>query len=196
MNIYAACHFTDCSLEELKNQSIAVATFMTDVSSLDDAAAQYPSCDAEILWSFVLVDTRLNIATVAYYSGTTPGSRVCFICDKSNGYVLNTTFSERYCQSDGTWSRSPTICGTLFIRFDSPNRVVALSYILNSLSVEKTLSNVMSIEFVVAMYINLADYSLVCSCDSKTLPNLFATIRILNFVCFHIFNYFASRLLY
>ena len=123
-------HFTtDCSLEGLRNQPIAGATFMTDVSSLDGAAIQYPSCDAEILWSFVLVDTRLNTTTVAYYNGTTPGSRVCFVCDKSNGYALHTTFSERYCQRDGTWSRSPTICGTLFIRFDFPNRVVPFSYV-------------------------------------------------------------------
>lgn len=116
-------HFTDCSLEGLRTG----ATFMTDVSSLDYAAVQYPSCDAEIRWSFVLLDTKLNTTTVAYYNGTTPGSRVCFVCDKSNGYVLNTTFSERYCQSDGTWSRTPTICGTLFIRFDFPNSVIPFS---------------------------------------------------------------------
>ena len=114
---------------------MAGAAFMTDISSLDYAAVQYPNCDAEIIWSFV--HTRLNTATVAYYNGTTPGSRVCFVCDEINGYVLNTTFNERYCQSDGTWSTGPTICGTLFIRFDFPNRVVPFSYILNSLSVEK-----------------------------------------------------------
>ena len=118
-------HFTDCSLEGHRNQSIAGTTFMTDVSSLDYAAVHYPNCDAEIIWSFV--HTRLNTATVAYYNGTTPGSRVCFVCDKNNGYVLNTTFNERYCQSDGTWSTSPTICGALFIRFDFPSRVVPFS---------------------------------------------------------------------
>ena len=56
------------------------------------------------------VNTTFNTATVAYYTGTTPGSTACFVCDKSSEYELNTAINERVCQRDGTWSRSPTIC--------------------------------------------------------------------------------------
>ena len=111
--------FTDCSLEELKNQSTAGVTFLTDASSLDDVAAQYLRCDTGIR----MLDTKLDTATVAYYNGTTPGSRVCFICDKSKGYALNTTFNETYCQKDGTWSRSSTICGTMFKNLIFPTQL-------------------------------------------------------------------------
>ena len=87
---------------------------MSDVSLLDDAA-QYPSCDDGSVGSVALRDTTLNTATVAYYNGTITGSRACFVCNNINGYTLNTTTSERFCQSDGTWSGSPLICGTLQI---------------------------------------------------------------------------------
>ena len=82
-------------------------TFLRNVSLLDNAA-QYDSCVTESVGSAVLKDTALNIATVAYYNGTTPGSRVCFVCD---GHELNTTINERFCQSDATWSGSPIACG-------------------------------------------------------------------------------------
>ena len=62
----------------------------------------------------MLGNTTLNTATVAYYSGTTPGSRACFVCDESSGYAPNTTISiERACQNDGRWSRTPVVCGVL-----------------------------------------------------------------------------------
>ena len=102
-------HFTDCSLMLLWDLPAADANFLTDVSS----AAQYPSCDNSSIGSVVLRDNRLNTATVAYYSGTTPGSRACFVCDESSGHVLNTTITERVCQNDATWSGSPIICGML-----------------------------------------------------------------------------------
>ena len=103
-------HFTDCFPEELWNLPDTDFAFLSDLSSLD--AAQYPSCD-DGSRSVGLMDNRLNTATVAYYSGTTTGSRACFVCDESSGYALNTTTSERVCLSDGTWSGSPIICGTL-----------------------------------------------------------------------------------
>ena len=106
-------HFTGCSLTELWNLPAADATFLSDVSLLNDSAAQYPSCDDDSVGSAVLVNTTLNTATVAYYNGTTPGSTACFMCNNGDiGYELNTTMNERVCQRDGTWSRSPTICST------------------------------------------------------------------------------------
>ena len=96
-----------CSLMELWDLSTTNATFLNDVSLLDDAA-QYQSCVTDNFRSAVLKDTTLNIATVAYYNGTTPGSRVCFVCD---GYELNVTINERVCQSNATWSGGPITCG-------------------------------------------------------------------------------------
>ena len=105
-------HFTGCSLRELWNLPAADATFLPDVTLLNDSAL-YPSCDDGSVGSVVLRNNRHNTATVAYYSGTTPGSRACFICDKSSGYAPNTTTTERVCQNDATWSGSPIICGLL-----------------------------------------------------------------------------------
>ena len=97
---------------ELWNLPAADATFLSDVSLLD--IAQYPSCDAGSVGSAVLRDNRLNTATVAYYSGTTPGSTACFVCDESNGYAPNTTTTAvRVCQNDVIWSGSPITCGML-----------------------------------------------------------------------------------
>ena len=93
---------------ELWNLPATDATFLSDVSLLENAA-QYPSCDDSSVGSVVLRNTTLNTATVAYYTGTTPGSRACFICDESNGYATTTT--ERVCQPEATWSGSPSICG-------------------------------------------------------------------------------------
>ena len=104
-------HFTDCSLVQLWDLSAADSTFLTDVSSLDDAAAQYPICDDSSVGSVVLENTTLNTATVAYYNGTTPGSTACFVCDKSSGYELNAAINERICQRDATWSGISTMCG-------------------------------------------------------------------------------------
>ena len=103
-------HFIGCSPRDLWNLPAAEANFLLDVSSLDDAA-QYPSCDDSSVGSAVLVNTTLNTATVAYYTGTTPGSRACFVCDESSGYGLNgTTTNERVCQSDGVWSCRKSHC--------------------------------------------------------------------------------------
>ena len=52
-------------------------TLLSDVSLLDDSA-RYPSCDDESVGSAVLKNTTYNTATVAYYTGTTPGSMACF----------------------------------------------------------------------------------------------------------------------
>ena len=90
----------------------AGATFLPDVSLLNDSA-QYPSCDAGRVGSAVLENTTLNTTTVAYYTGTTPGSSACFVCDVSNGYELNTVTNERVCRSNGTWSGSAIMCGML-----------------------------------------------------------------------------------
>ena len=104
-------HITGCNLTELWNLPAPGATFRPDVSSLN--ATQYPSCDDESVGSavLVLVDTRRDTATVAYYTGTTPGSRVCFVCDENIGYELNNT-NVRVCQRNGSWSGNPTVCGT------------------------------------------------------------------------------------
>ena len=83
-------------------------TFLNNVSLLD-TAAQYQSCVPESVGSAVLKDTALNISTVAYYNGTTPGSTACFVCD---GHELNAKIKERVCQSDATWSGGPITCGT------------------------------------------------------------------------------------
>ena len=104
--------FIGCNLTELWNLPAANATFLTDVSLLNDAA-QYPSCDDGSIGSVVLVNTTLNTATVAYYTGTTSGSRACFICD--DGYELSTTITERFCQGNGLWSGNPTMCGMLLL---------------------------------------------------------------------------------
>ena len=106
-------YYTACSLVELWNLPAAGATFLSDVSSLNDSAAQYPSCDVGRVGNVVLVNATLNTATVAYYSGTTPGSSACFVCDESSGYELNTVTNERVCRSNGTWSGSAIMCGML-----------------------------------------------------------------------------------
>ena len=103
-----------CFLEELWSLPATGFAFLSDVSLLNDAA-QYPRCDDRSVGSVVLRDNRLNTATVAYYNGTTTGSRACFVCNTVSGYALNTTTSERVCLSDGTWSGSPIICGMLQI---------------------------------------------------------------------------------
>ena len=103
-------HFIGCSPRDLWNLPAAETNFLPDVSSLGDAA-QYPSCDDSSVGSAALVNTTLNTATVAYYSGTTPGSRACFVCDEDSGYELNKATAERNCQTDGTWSGSPITCG-------------------------------------------------------------------------------------
>ena len=90
------------------------AIFLPDVSLLNDSAAQYSSCDDSSVGSAVLMNTTLNTATAAYYTGTTPGSTACFVCDESSGYELNTTTTaERVCQRNALWSDSAIICGML-----------------------------------------------------------------------------------
>jgi len=109
-------HFTGCSLTELWNLSAADATFLSDVSLLNDTAAQYPICgDGSVgsVGSVVLVNTTLSTATVTYYSGNTPGSMACFVC--SSGYELNTTINTRFCQGNGLWSGNPIVCGTFMM---------------------------------------------------------------------------------
>ena len=98
---------------ELWNLSASEATFLPDISLLKDAAARYPSCDTRHVGSAALKDTTLNTATVAYYSGTTPGSTVCFVCDETNGYDQSASMNMRVCQSNATWSNSPIVCSKL-----------------------------------------------------------------------------------
>ena len=95
---------------KLWNLSTTNTTFLHDVSLLDDAT-QYQSCVHGSVGSVALKDSRLNISTVAYYTGITPGSRACFVCDENSGYELNTTTNERICQSNATWSEGPITCG-------------------------------------------------------------------------------------
>ena len=78
---------------ELWNLSNTNTTFLRDVSLLNDAA-QYQSCVTGNVGSAVLKDTALNMVTVAYYTGITPGSRACFVCDENSGYEINTTTTE------------------------------------------------------------------------------------------------------
>ena len=104
-------HFTGCNQTELWNLPATDAIILTDVSLLNDSAAQYPSCDDNTVGSVVLVNTTLNTVTVAYYNGTTPGSRACFVC--SDGYELNTITNERFCEENGLWSGNNIACGTL-----------------------------------------------------------------------------------
>ena len=99
---------------ELWNLSTTNTTFLRNVNLLDDAA-QYQSCVTGNVGSAVLKDSRLNTSTVAYYTGITPGSRACFVCDENGGYERNTTSSERICQSDATWSENPVTCGMYVI---------------------------------------------------------------------------------
>ena len=103
---------TDCFLNELWNLPAVDANFLLDVSLLNDTA-QYPTCDDASVGSAVLANTTLNTATVAYYTGTTADSRACLVCDEDSGYEQHPIAPERVCQSDGTWSGSPIICGTL-----------------------------------------------------------------------------------
>ena len=96
-------------MTEIWNLPAPGVTFLTDVSLLNDA--QYRSCDDASVGSVALNNTTLNTATVAYYNGTTPGSRACFVCDESSGYEPNTTTGERLCENDLVWSGSPIQCG-------------------------------------------------------------------------------------
>ena len=108
------CHFIGCHLTELWNLPATDATFLPDVSVLNTSAARYPSCDRRSVGTVVLMNTTLNTATVAYYSGTIAGSTACFVCDESSEYAPNaTTTTERVCRSNGTWSGSPILCGML-----------------------------------------------------------------------------------
>ena len=105
--------FTGCFLNELWNLPAPDAIFLNDVSLLENAA-QYPSCDDGSVGSVVLVNTTLNTSTVVYYTGTTAGSRACFVCNNGSEYAPNTTISnERVCQNDGRWSKTPVVCGML-----------------------------------------------------------------------------------
>ena len=103
--------YTGCNLTELWNLPAVGTSFLSDITRLDNGA-QYPSCDDGSVGSVVLRNTRMDTATVAYYTGTTPGSRACFVCDENIGYELNNT-NVRICQSNGLWSGNPTVCGML-----------------------------------------------------------------------------------
>ena len=92
--------------------SAAGVAFLHDVSSLKNAD-RYRSCVDESVGSAVLVNTTLDTATVAYFSGNMTNSTVCFVCDESSGYTLNTSTNERVCQRNITWSGSPTVCGMI-----------------------------------------------------------------------------------
>ena len=101
---------------KLWNLSAPGVSFLPTVTVLDDTT-QYPSCINRSAGSVVLMNTALNTATVAYYSGITPGSTACFVCEESSGYELSTTTTtERVCQSNTLWSGSPITCG-MFIAF-------------------------------------------------------------------------------
>ena len=110
-------HLTGCSLMDLWNLPATDATILTDISFLNDSAAQYQSCDASSVGSIALVNTTLNTATVAYYTGTTAGSRACFVCDESSGYELSATITERFCQRNALWSENAILCGTGCINY-------------------------------------------------------------------------------
>ena len=71
---------------ELWNLPNAGDNFLSNVSLLNGTAARYPSCDNNSIGSVVLENITLNTAIVAYYSGTTPGSRASFVCIESSGY--------------------------------------------------------------------------------------------------------------
>ena len=105
-------HFTDCSPMDLWNMNATGATFQSNVRLLNEAT-RYQSCGDGSVGSAVLENSTLNTATVAYYTGSTPGSIACFVCDENSGYALNATSNMRVCQSDGTWSKSPTTCSEL-----------------------------------------------------------------------------------
>ena len=110
MKLLLCGHFTACNQTKLWNLSAPDVTFLSDVSLLDDAT-YYRSCNDSSVGSVVLVNTTLNTATVAYYTGTTPGSTACFVCN--DGYELNATTSKRVCKRSGLWSGNPVVCGTL-----------------------------------------------------------------------------------
>ena len=103
---------------DLWNLPAVDASFLPDVSLLNDAA-QYQKCDNGSVGSAVLMNTRQDTAAVAYYTGTTPGSTACFVCDGSSGYEL--TANERVCQSNSTWSGSPITCGMFKAFYDHSN---------------------------------------------------------------------------
>lgn len=91
----------------------ATTTFLR-YSNFRNDTAQYPACVDGSIGSVGLKDIRFNTFTVAYYDGTTAGSRACFVCDRSSGFVLNTsTINVRVCQRDATWSGIPMMCGML-----------------------------------------------------------------------------------
>ena len=103
---------SDCSPMELWDLPANGFSFLNDVSLLDDAT-EYPSCDDGSVGSAVLEQTTHNIATVAYYNGNATGSRACFVCNNGSGYELNTATNVRICQTNGLWSGSSIVCGTL-----------------------------------------------------------------------------------
>ena len=110
-------HFTGCSPMELWNQP-GNTTFLIESSFRNDTS-QYPTCVDGSIGSIDFKDMRLNTFTVAYYDGTTTGSRACFVCDENNGFDLNTTtINVRVCQSDATWSGVPMMCGMLCTSID------------------------------------------------------------------------------
>ena len=98
---------------ELWDLSAAGAAFLTDVSLMKNAD-RYQSCVDGSVGSVALIDTTLNTATVAYYSGNMTNSTACFVCDESSGYTLNTSTNERICQRNITWSGSPAVCGMVY----------------------------------------------------------------------------------
>ena len=118
--------FTGCFLDDLWDVLATDAIFLPDVSLLNASDAQYPRCDNGSVGSVVLKNTTLNTATVVYYTGTTTYSRACFVCDEGSGYEPNTPNTERVCQSNGTWSGGPIICGT-YIYINTAKKVVILA---------------------------------------------------------------------
>ena len=59
-------YYVACFLEEFWNLAAAGATFLPDVSLLDDAA-QYPSCDGGSVGSAVLMNTTQKYAKILPY---------------------------------------------------------------------------------------------------------------------------------
>ena len=103
-------------------------TFLRDSSSRNDTA-QYPACVDGSIGSVELKDIKFNTITVAYYDGTTAGSRACFVCDERSGFELNTsTINVRVCQSDTTWSGIPMMCGMLCMLLRSIDIVSTCTY--------------------------------------------------------------------
>ena len=81
-------HFTACFLEDLWNLLTTGFALLSDNSVLKNAV-QYQTCDTGSVGSVLLIDNKLNTATVVYYTGITPRSSACFVCDESSGYELS-----------------------------------------------------------------------------------------------------------